>query len=111
MKRLLLIVTLTLAACVPAAAPENGAENVTNTAGAVAWDPQGKDAIRAKLSAPDAEFRNVQTVTRDGTEVTCGEVVSNGKPQRFVAQGPVIAAMESDMTPAEMDRTWQVFCK
>lgn len=110
MKRLLPLAILALAACTPAATPENGAENLAANVATPAWDPQGKDAIRAKLGG-EVEFRGVRTVTRDGGEVTCGEVVANGKAQRFVAQGPAVAAMESEMTPAEMERTWQVFCK
>ena len=80
------------------------------------WIYEMQERVRHNLKdSRSAEFRNVHFSDRSGAPVVCGEVNSKNSFggmsgfQRFVAAGDV-QALEEQMGPGEMDKTWAQVC-
>ncbi len=78
-----------------------------------------QDGVRSRLKDPDsADFRNVGYYSggKEGASAVCGEVNAKNSFgafsgfERFVAMGPEVAFLESDVEASEFAKVWQGVC-
>jgi hypothetical protein len=71
-----------------------------------------EEAVRRQLdNAQGASFANEVAFRDDRIAIVCGEVMRDGRRERYIAVDGRGAWLESGMRPGEMDRAVREFCR
>ena len=71
-----------------------------------------EDVVRHQLSdAPGLSFANGAAYRDDRIAIVCGEVMRDGRRERYIVVDGRAAWVESEMRPGEMERAVREFCR